>query len=115
VAGVLLRRRWWIILPVAIAIGTVPTPDAVFAGAAAGLAAGLIMVAVHEYRDSSFSSDEDVSRVLTLPVLGIIPVMMSEPERHLWRYRRLARELVLILIAVLPILLALWRMRSAGR
>jgi len=40
-----------------------------------GLLLGLLMIGFIEYRDSSFKSEEDVTRVLALPVLATIPVM----------------------------------------
>ncbi len=52
--------------------------------AAAGLAVGLLIVAFLEYRDSSFKTEQDVIRVLSLPVLALVPVMapMPTPRRR---------------------------------
>ncbi len=57
------------------------------AGAAAGLAIGLGLVALLEYRDSSFHTDEEVVRILSLPVVAMIPVMLSRAERQALRRR----------------------------
>ncbi len=57
------------------------------AGAAAGLAIGLGLVAFLEYRDSSFHTDEEVVRILSLPVVAMIPVMLSRAERQALRRR----------------------------
>jgi polysaccharide chain length determinant protein (PEP-CTERM system associated) len=47
-----------------------------------GLAIGLGLIALLEYRDSSFRTDDDVVRVLSLPVLAVVPVMRSTAERR---------------------------------
>ena len=55
----------------------------------AGLFLGLLFVSGLEYRDSSFKTEEDVLRVLSLPVLALVPVMGPAPEgrqpRKKWR------------------------------
>src|SRR5204863_7117 len=50
-------------------------------GLLGGLGVGLGLVALLEYRDASFKTDEDVTRVLTLPVLAVVPLMQSEQEK----------------------------------
>lgn len=57
---------------------------------------GLGLVALFEYRDSTFSDEEDVVHALSLPVLGTIPVMMAG-EQHL-RSRRVAVAVGLVAI-----------------
>lgn len=47
----------------------------VVAGALGGLALGLGLIGFREFRDSSFKSEDDVVRVLQLPVLALVPVM----------------------------------------
>jgi len=51
-------------------------------GSLAGLALGLAIVALLEIRDSSFKVEEDVIRVLTLPVLALVPVIISDAQRR---------------------------------
>lgn len=51
-------------------------------GAGAGLALGLLLVGFLEYRDSSFKTEDEVIRVLSLPVLALVPLMTSTVERH---------------------------------
>ena len=53
-----------------------------------GLALGLLLVGFLEYRDSSFKCEDDVLRVLSLPVLALIPVMDAEREPRHPRGRR---------------------------
>ena len=40
------------------------------------------LVALLEYRDTSFKSDDDVVTTLSLPVLAVIPVMTNAGERR---------------------------------
>jgi uncharacterized protein involved in exopolysaccharide biosynthesis len=59
-------------------------------GLAAGLAVGLLLVGLLEYRDTSFRTDEDIARILTLPVLAVVPLMQSATEeRRAFRNRLL--------------------------
>ena len=68
------------------------SPDLIrinFFGIAAGLALGVMLVGLVEYRDASFTYQEDVARVLQLPVLALVPRMMSLTERRARTRRRL--------------------------
>ncbi len=51
-------------------------------GALAGLGLGFGLVALLEYRDDSFRTDDEVVRVLSLPVLAVIPLMLSAADRQ---------------------------------
>jgi polysaccharide chain length determinant protein (PEP-CTERM system associated) len=57
------------------------------AGAAFGLVFGVGLIGFLEYRDRGLRTDEDVRSVVGLPVLAVVPVMMSDGERRrrLWR------------------------------
>lgn len=46
----------------------------------AGLVLGILLVGALELRDSSFKTEEDVLRVLSLPVLAMIPAMPEQDE-----------------------------------
>ena len=61
-------------------------------GAGVGLVLGLLAVALLEYRDRSFRSEEEVVKSLSVPVLALIPVMSSNGERRAARMRSLARR-----------------------
>jgi uncharacterized protein involved in exopolysaccharide biosynthesis len=50
----------------------------IFSGAGAGLALGLCLVGLLEYRDSSLKRESDVVRIVGIPVLALIPMMESE-------------------------------------
>jgi polysaccharide chain length determinant protein (PEP-CTERM system associated) len=60
-------------------------------GLASGLAIGLLLVALLEYRDKTFKTDEEVARVLELPVLAVVPLMHSAKEKQ----RLFRRQLVM--------------------
>jgi polysaccharide chain length determinant protein (PEP-CTERM system associated) len=59
-----------------------------FLGMAGGLLLGLVLIALREYRDGSFRTDDEVSSVLALPVLAVVPIMMSDKDRRRLRRRR---------------------------
>jgi polysaccharide chain length determinant protein (PEP-CTERM system associated) len=60
-------------------------------GALAGLALGVGLGALLEYRDTTLKTDEDVLAALSLPVLALVPVIRSAAER-----RQLGRRRVLL-------------------
>ena len=51
-------------------------------GMAAGLALGIGLIALLEYRDNGFKTDKQVTEILGLPVLAVVPVMQSDEERR---------------------------------
>ena len=51
-------------------------------GMGVGIAFGLALVALLEYRKVSLHTDDEVSEVLGLPVLAVVPLMLSDPERQ---------------------------------
>jgi uncharacterized protein involved in exopolysaccharide biosynthesis len=51
-------------------------------GMLAGLAIGLALIALFEYRDVSFRTDDEVSQHLAFPVLAVVPLMESDQERR---------------------------------
>lgn len=59
-----------------------------FAGVAAGLAMGLAIIGLIEYRDSSFKTDAEVTRLLALPVLAVVPMMQSAADASRSRRRK---------------------------
>jgi polysaccharide chain length determinant protein (PEP-CTERM system associated) len=80
-------------------------------GAISGLVFGLLLVGYLEYRDSSFTREEDVVRMLSLAVLAIVPAMASERERR----RRNLRNVVVNIAAGAALfgsaaMVALWRL-----
>ena len=64
-----------------------------FAAAGIGLALGLALTVLLEIRQSTFVHEDDVARLLEVPVLALVPMMTTEPERRRRRYQRLAIDL----------------------
>ena len=62
-------------------------------GLAGGLVLGLALVALLEYRDHTFKTDVELSGVLALPVLAVVPLMQSDNERRAQFRRRLILNL----------------------
>ena len=59
------------------------------AGMGAGLGLGLVLVALFEYSDNSFQLDGEVTRITGLPVLAVVPLMLSSADRKRafrWRW-----------------------------
>jgi polysaccharide chain length determinant protein (PEP-CTERM system associated) len=85
----------------------------VMSGAGVGLALGLAIVGLLEYRSSGFRREEEVYRTLSLPVLAMVPVMSSERERRVGRRRARLLDLAgtLALVAAV-VVVALWQLRS---
>jgi protein tyrosine kinase modulator len=55
---------------------------AIAGGLVGGLVLGLGVIALLEFRDSSFKREQDVIQVLSLPVLALIPVMVSSSKEN---------------------------------
>lgn len=51
-------------------------------GIVGGLGLGVALIALLEYRDASFKTDDEVTSVLSLPVLAVVPLMRSDVERR---------------------------------
>jgi uncharacterized protein involved in exopolysaccharide biosynthesis len=81
-------------------------------GAGVGLACGVLLVGFLEYRDDSFKSEADVLRALSLPVMALIPSMMTDFERNAIRRRRLFAQVAAVVIVVgSAAVLAVWKLR----
>ncbi len=84
-----------------------------FAGPLVGLVLGLGFVGFLEYRDSSFKTDEEVLRLLSVPVLAMVPLLASDRDRQAVRRRRIVLDFagtatVLLVVAAL----VFWRLQS---
>jgi polysaccharide chain length determinant protein (PEP-CTERM system associated) len=51
-------------------------------GMAVGVMFGLALVALLEYRDTSFNTDDEITSLLALPVLAVVPLMRSQVDRQ---------------------------------
>ena len=82
-------------------------------GAGIGLALGLLIVGFREYRDSSFRSEEEIHRMLKLPVLAVVPVMASRREGEVERLRTLRLDIIGGAMCLMTVgLVVLWGFHS---
>ena len=80
-------------------------------GSMAGLGLGLGFAALLEYRDTALRTEEDVMIALSLPVVALVPTMLSVEERR----RRRRRVWLMTSSAALTILISaaalMWKLR----
>jgi uncharacterized protein involved in exopolysaccharide biosynthesis len=81
-------------------------------GSLGGLLLGLLAVGFLEYRDSTFKTELDVTRVLSLPVLALVPMMLSEDDLRVRRRRRLGTGIVAAVVLIGSAAMAFWRLQS---
>jgi len=80
-------------------------------GAAAGVALGLALIVLLEYRDSSFRTRDDIVTVLALPVLAVVPRMITAIERKRARRRRIMAYSASVALVLVATAVTLWRLR----
>jgi uncharacterized protein involved in exopolysaccharide biosynthesis len=85
-------------------------PRIIFLGAFMGLGFGLVIVALLEYRDSSLKTDDDVLAALALPVLALIPVMVTKAEEAASVRRRRLIAIGSVAVFVLVAGAAVWKL-----
>jgi polysaccharide chain length determinant protein (PEP-CTERM system associated) len=76
-----------------------------------GLGLGLAIVALLEYRDTTVKTDDDVLVSLGLPVLAVIPVMVTTIERRRARRRRMSLLLSTAASAMIVAVVVAWRLQ----
>jgi len=57
-------------------------------GMGGGAGFGMALILLFEYRDRGFKTDSDVARILSLPVLAVVPFMQSDRDLRRSRRRR---------------------------
>ncbi len=81
-----------------------------------GLAVGVGLVGLLEYRDSTLRTDHDVVTALALPVLATIPAIITREDRQFMRRRRLAvAALGITVVGLAGAGLVAWRMNLLQR
>jgi len=115
VAALAVEQRWLILLPAAAGLalaavvgGGDAVPVALSAGLATGLVLGLALVALREYRTATLSSAVEASRLLGVPVLGVVPLLRTARETRAARARRLAVDALGCLAVLGAIFLTFW-------
>jgi protein tyrosine kinase modulator len=78
-------------------------------GAIAGLALGLGLVGLLEYRDTTLRSDDDVVSTLNLPVLAVIPLLMTSVDVRVRKRRRWAAVAGAASIMVIGTAIVVWK------
>ena len=82
-------------------------------GAVAGLVLGLLVIGLLEYRDSSFRTEVEAAKALSIPVFAQIPVMISDRERHAAKRRRWLMDAGgTAILVVAAVVLVIWRLQS---
>lgn len=82
-------------------------------GALGGFALGVVLVGLLEYRDTSLKTDDDVMTSLALPVLAVIPAMVTSGERARLKRRKLvlASSVSAVGVIAVAVAVAAWRLR----
>ena len=86
-------------------------PRIIMLATAGGLALALAFIALLEYRDTTLKTDDDVVVSLALPVLAVIPRMMSGAERRQAARRRLMAWSASAAVAASAVVVLVWRLR----
>jgi polysaccharide chain length determinant protein (PEP-CTERM system associated) len=79
-------------------------------GALAGLALGLALIGLIEYRDTTFRTDEDITLSLALPVVAVIPAMTTRRERQVKKRRILAAISASIVVVAGAAAVVVWKL-----
>jgi uncharacterized protein involved in exopolysaccharide biosynthesis len=79
-------------------------------GAMAGLVLGLAFVGLLEYRNTTFRTEDDFALSLALPVLAVIPQMVTLPEFERARRRRVATISASLVAMVGAIAVIVWKL-----
>lgn len=85
----------------------------VAAASGLGLALGLGVIVLLEYRDGTFKTEEDIHRVLQLPVLALVPLMASQMELRLKRRRALLGLAVVIMAIGSAAAVVIWKLQGS--
>ena len=78
-------------------------------GAIAGLALGLGLVALLEYRDTTLRTDDDVLSTLNLPVLAVIPLLVTSVDDRRQKRRRWAAVAAAASVMVIGTAVVVWK------
>ena len=81
-------------------------------GAGVGLVLGLLIVALLEYRDHSFKTEEEVVKFMSVPVLAMVPMLSADFERRAVATRqRLADAGGIVVLLLAAAVVVVWQLR----
>lgn len=78
-------------------------------GALAGLGLGLGIAGLLEYKDRSLRTEDDIVLTLALPVLALVPTMMTRTERHKKKRQRLLLASSGAAVALVALAVVAWK------
>jgi succinoglycan biosynthesis transport protein ExoP len=79
-------------------------------GLGGGFAFGLLLIGLLEYRDTTLKTDDDILVSLALPVLAVIPTMITTADRRRQKRRRVLVAVTVSVAVVLSVAaVAAWR------
>ena len=84
-------------------------------GALAGLGFGLALIVLLEYRNTTFRIDDDVTVSLALPVIAVIPAMMTRRERRFAKRRRLVAISASVAVMTVTLAVVAWKIDAIVR
>lgn len=87
-------------------------PMVILVGCFLGLGLGLGVAALLEYRDKSLRTEEDVVMALALPVLALVPTMVTQVERIRNRRKRLVIASSGVAALVLSAAVVMWKFQT---
>ncbi len=90
-------------------------PRIITMGAAIGLMFGLVLVGLLEYRDSTLKTDADVVSALALPVLALIPPMVTKAEERVMAKRRRLTAWASLAVLLVTVGAAAWKLELFER
>ena len=102
--SIVRHKKWWVLL--ACGIGAITTRS-IF-GALSGLLFGAVVAIPLEHRAARFCRETDVVNVLSLPVLGTIPVIETHREQQMRRWRRIVLFLLILTAAAISFFIRAW-------
>jgi hypothetical protein len=73
----------------------------------------MALVGLREYWDTSFKSEEEVARILNLPVLALVPVLIQEHERRTLHRKSIVGSALAVIVVLVSsaAAFALWKMQ----
>lgn len=80
-------------------------------GALAGLALGLALAGALEYKDRSVRTEDDIVLTLALPVLAMVPTMVTRAERAQRRRRRFMLATSGAAVALVALAVVAWKLQ----